>query len=60
MEWIEWTGFLIATGWSPPVVNFLVNEIVSMTPRGFQGLKFYKQKFGERTPDRKAVVPFLL
>ncbi|KAK6524244.1 hypothetical protein TWF694_005900 [Orbilia ellipsospora] len=62
MEWVEWAGFLIAAGgWQcPPAINFLVNEIASMTPRAFQGLEFYKQKFGRKTPNRKAVVPFLL
>ncbi|KAF3934706.1 hypothetical protein ABW20_dc0105772 [Dactylellina cionopaga] len=62
MEWIEWAGFLIAAGgWNcPPAINFLVNEIASMTPRAFQGVEFYKQKFGRRMPKRKAVVPFIL
>ncbi|KAK6498020.1 hypothetical protein TWF506_004263 [Arthrobotrys conoides] len=62
MEWIEWTGFLIAAGgWEcAPAINFLVNEIASMTPRAFQGVEFYKRKFGRRLPERKAVVPFLL
>ncbi|KAK6334307.1 hypothetical protein TWF730_003520 [Orbilia blumenaviensis] len=62
MEWVEWTGFLIAAGGleCAPAVNFLVNEIASMTPRAFQGVEFYKRKFGRRLPERKAVVPFLL
>ncbi|KAF3222922.1 hypothetical protein TWF106_005350 [Orbilia oligospora] len=62
MEWIEWTGFLIAAGgWEcAPAINFLVNEIASMTPRAFQGVEFYKRKFGKKLPERKAVVPFLL
>jgi len=60
MEWIEWTGFLIATGPSPPVINFLVNEIAAMTPRAFQGLIWYREKFGRKLPQRKAVIPFLL
>ncbi|KAK6518906.1 hypothetical protein TWF281_003596 [Arthrobotrys megalospora] len=62
MEWVEWTGFLIAAGgWEcAPAVNFLVNEIASMTPRAFQGVEFYKRKFGRRLPKRKAVVPFLV
>ncbi|KAF3121119.1 hypothetical protein TWF703_002046 [Orbilia oligospora] len=62
MEWIEWTGFLIAAGgWEcAPAINFLVNEIASMTPRAFQGVEFYKRKFGRKLPERKAVVPFLL
>ncbi|KAK6347626.1 hypothetical protein TWF718_005465 [Orbilia javanica] len=62
MEWVEWTGFLIAAGgWEcAPAINFLVNEIASMTPRAFQGVEFYKRKFGRMLPQRKAVVPFLL
>ncbi|EWC45879.1 hypothetical protein DRE_04886 [Drechslerella stenobrocha 248] len=60
MEWVEWAGFLIAAGWCPPAVNFLVNEVALMTPRAFQGVEFYRARFGRRTPRRKAVVPFLL
>ncbi|KAF3906995.1 hypothetical protein ABW21_db0207822 [Orbilia brochopaga] len=60
MEWFEWTGYLIAAGWCPPAVNFLVNEIALMTPRAFQGVEFYRARFGRRMPARKAVVPFLL
>ncbi|KAJ6257207.1 hypothetical protein Dda_8094 [Drechslerella dactyloides] len=60
MEWVEWTGYLIAAGWCPPAVNLLVNEIALMTPRAFQGVEFYRARFGRRMPVRRAVVPFFL
>jgi len=60
-EWIEWTGYLIAAGPNcTPAINFLVNEIACMMPRAFQGVEWYRQKFGARLPKRKAAIPFVI
>ncbi|KAI0130292.1 3-oxo-5-alpha-steroid 4-dehydrogenase-domain-containing protein [Xylariales sp. AK1849] len=59
MEWIEWTGFWIAAGWScAPARCFLVNEFFAMWPRAMSGKKWYKEKFGEeKIKGKYAVIP---
>lgn len=59
MEWIEWTGFYMASGWScVPARMFLVNEIASMLPRAVKGRKWYVERFGEdKIGKRWAVIP---
>ncbi|ORY60072.1 3-oxo-5-alpha-steroid 4-dehydrogenase 2 [Pseudomassariella vexata] len=57
MEWIEWTGFWVATGFScTPARCFLLNEFFAMLPRAVNGAKWYKEKFGEDKIKGKWVV----
>ncbi|KAG6027654.1 hypothetical protein E4U40_001437 [Claviceps sp. LM458 group G5] len=58
-EWIEWTGFLIAAGWTcVPAWTFLINEVCAMLPRAVKGKKWYMKTFGEdKVRGRWAVLP---
>lgn len=48
VEWVEWTGFYMAAGWSClPARLFVVNEVTSMLPRAVNGKQWYIEKFGE-------------
>ncbi|POR33928.1 Uncharacterized protein TPAR_05886, partial [Tolypocladium paradoxum] len=60
-EWVEWTGFLVAAGWScAPARAFLVNEIVSMLPRAVRGKAWYVDRFGEEKIGKKwAAIPWV-
>ncbi|PNY25984.1 Uncharacterized protein TCAP_04080 [Tolypocladium capitatum] len=60
-EWIEWTGFLIAAGWScAPAWAFLVNEISAMLPQAVNGREWYVDKFGEdKVGKKRAVIPWV-
>lgn len=61
-EWIEWAGFWMVGGWGcVPARTFLVNEIMTMTPRALLGKRWYEEKFGkDKVADRWAVIPGLL
>lgn len=58
-EWVEWSGFCIAAGWScAPARAFLINEIFAMLPRAVKGKAWYLNKFGEDKIRKKwAVIP---
>ena len=58
-EWIEWTGFWIASGFScQPAMVFVINEVAAMLPRAIKGKKWYEEKFGEEKVRGKwAVLP---
>lgn len=69
LEWIEWTGYWIlggawGLGWSWAVSGafmFLVNEVVTMTPRAVDGVGWYEKKFGKRPlAGRNALIPGVL
>lgn len=59
VEWVEWTGFYMATGWScVPARMFVVNEVVAMLPRAVRGRQWYIERFGaEKVGRRWAVIP---
>lgn len=58
-EWLEWTGFLVAAGWTcAPAWVFLINEVFAMLPRALKGKKWYMERFGEEKIKGKwAVLP---
>lgn len=62
VEWIEWTGFYIACGFScRPALMFIVNEVSAMLPRAVKGRDWYVEKFGEeKIRNKKAIFPGLL
>ncbi|KAK4120900.1 3-oxo-5-alpha-steroid 4-dehydrogenase [Parathielavia appendiculata] len=59
VEWVEWFGFWMATGWGcVPARCFLFNEIAAMLPRAVSGRKWYAERFGEeKIRGRWAVIP---
>ncbi|KAJ4405907.1 hypothetical protein N0V82_010238 [Gnomoniopsis sp. IMI 355080] len=62
VEWLEWTGFYIACGFSSlPALMFVVNEISAMLPRAVNGRKWYVERFGEeKLRSRRAIIPGVL
>jgi 3-oxo-5-alpha-steroid 4-dehydrogenase 1 len=53
LEWFEWTGYWIlggglGLGWNTPALWFLINELMTMSPRAVTGRKWYEKKFGKR------------
>jgi hypothetical protein len=58
-EIIEWSGFAIMT-WSLPGLSFALWTMVNLIPRSLQHHRWYKEKFAEYPPERKAVIPFIL
>lgn len=58
-EIIEWTGFAVMT-WSLPGLSFALWTLVNLLPRALQHHKWYKNKFADYPPQRKAVIPFIL
>ena len=61
-EWVEWIGFWIIGGRSCiPAQNFLIFEILEMTPRALAGKRWYNKKFGrDKIAGKKAVLPKIL
>ena len=61
-EWLEWTGFWVAAGWgSVPARTFVINEILVMLPRAWNGWYWYKEQFGEdKIRKKKVAIPGLL
>lgn len=62
VEWIEWTGFYIACGFSStPALMFVVNEVSAMLPRAVSGRKWYVERFGEeKLRNKRAIIPGVL
>ena len=58
-EIIEWSGFAIMT-WSLPGLSFALWTMVNLIPRALQHHRWYKEKFADYPPERKAVIPFIL
>jgi 3-oxo-5-alpha-steroid 4-dehydrogenase 1 len=67
LEWLEWTGYWIlggglGLGWNTPALWFLINELVTMSPRAVVSRSWYEKKFGKRAVARRggfAPVPWL-
>lgn len=57
-EIVEWLGFAILT-WSIPGLVFFVWTFANLVPRAIAHHKWYKEKFPDYPPQRKAVFPFL-
>ena len=58
-ESLEWLGYAIAT-WTVCGWLFFIQTSLTILPRGYHHHKFYKQKFEDYPPQRKAVIPFVL
>ncbi len=58
-EIIEWGGWAIMT-WSLPGLAFFIFTFANLFPRGVSSYKWYKAKFPDYPPERKAVIPFII
>ncbi|KAL0941563.1 steroid 5 alpha-reductase [Colletotrichum truncatum] len=58
LEWVEWFGWWMASGWSMPGRAFFVNEVTTMFPRAKSGRAWYAERFGEEKIRRKwTIIP---
>jgi 3-oxo-5-alpha-steroid 4-dehydrogenase 1 len=57
-EMVEWTGFALAT-WSPGGALFALWTAANLAPRAVHHHRWYREKFPDCPPSRRAVVPFL-
>lgn len=58
-EIIQWIGWAIAT-WSLVGVSFAIFTCANLLPRAISHLKWYRKKFPDYPPNRKAIIPFVL
>ena len=58
-EIVEWTGFAIAS-WSLAGASFALYTIANLAPRALSHHRWYRQKFSEYPPERKALIPFII
>lgn len=56
-EMIEWAGFALMT-WALPAGAFLVWTVANLAPRALAHHRWYKEKFADYPPERKALWPF--
>jgi protein-S-isoprenylcysteine O-methyltransferase Ste14 len=57
-EIIEWSGWALAT-WSLAGLAFALYTIANLAPRALTHHRWYRQKFADYPPARRALVPFL-
>lgn len=58
-EMAEWSGFALAT-WSLPALTFAVWTIANLFPRAIANHRWYRTKFSDYPPGRKALIPFVV
>jgi protein-S-isoprenylcysteine O-methyltransferase Ste14 len=58
-EILEWTGWAIAT-WSLAGFSFAVWTVANLAPRAIVHHRWYRKKFDDYPPERKALVPFIV
>lgn len=58
-EILEWTGWAIAT-WSLAGAAFAVFTLANLLPRAIATHRWYRDKFPDYPPQRRAVVPYLV
>ncbi len=58
-EIIQWTGFAVMT-WSPAALVFALWTFYNLVPRALSHHRWYRKKFEDYPPERKAVIPYLL
>ncbi|HEX7499573.1 MAG TPA: DUF1295 domain-containing protein [Polyangia bacterium] len=57
-EIVEWSGFALAT-WSPGGLLFALWAAANLVPRALHHHRWYREKFPDYPPARRAVVPFV-
>ena len=58
-EIVEWLGWALAT-WSPAGLAFAVWTVANLVPRALAHHRWYRARFPDYPPARRALVPFLL
>ncbi len=58
-ELTGWAGFALAT-WSPGGLFIFAISAANLVPRAFATHRWYRQRFPDYPPERRALVPFLL
>jgi protein-S-isoprenylcysteine O-methyltransferase Ste14 len=58
-ELVEWAGWAIAT-WSPAGLAFAVWTAANLVPRALAHHRWYRDRFPDYPPRRRAILPFLL
>ncbi|MFH2005554.1 MAG: 3-oxo-5-alpha-steroid 4-dehydrogenase [bacterium] len=58
-ELTAWAGFALCI-WSPGGVFILAISLANLVPRAFATHRWYKERFPDYPPERKALIPFLL
>lgn len=58
-EIVEWTGWAIAT-WSTAGLAFAVYAAANLVPRALRHHAWYRERFADYPPERKALIPYLL
>ena len=58
-ELVEWIGWAVAT-WSIAGLSFAVFTAANLVPRALSHHRWYREKFPDYPPERRAVIPFLL
>ncbi|KAE9574206.1 hypothetical protein CGMCC3_g9829 [Colletotrichum fructicola] len=56
LEWVEWFGWWMASGWGMPGRAFFVNEVTAMLPRARSGRGWYVERFGEEKVGKRWVI----
>jgi protein-S-isoprenylcysteine O-methyltransferase Ste14 len=58
-EIVEWAGWAVAT-WSLPGLSFAAWTTANLAPRALAHHRWYRERFPDYPPERRALVPFLL
>jgi protein-S-isoprenylcysteine O-methyltransferase Ste14 len=58
-EIVEWFGFALAT-WSLPGLAFALWTAANLGPRARTHHRWYREKFADYPPERRALIPFLV
>jgi|SRR5689334_6985876 len=58
-EIIQWSGFALMC-WNLPALSFAVWTACNLIPRAVSHHKWYREKFADYPPERRAVIPGLL
>ncbi|HSM12793.1 MAG TPA: 3-oxo-5-alpha-steroid 4-dehydrogenase, partial [Thermoanaerobaculia bacterium] len=57
-EIIVWSGWALAT-WSLPGLAFALWTVANLAPRARSHHRFYRERFPDYPPERRALVPFV-
>lgn len=58
-EIVEWIGWAIAT-WSSAGLAFAVYSVANLAPRAINHHAWYRERFEDYPPERKALIPYVL
>jgi 3-oxo-5-alpha-steroid 4-dehydrogenase 1 len=58
-EIVQWVGFWVVC-WSPPSLVFAAWTAANLVPRALAHHRWYRERFPDYPPERRALVPFLL